>query len=61
VQNNYAFKHDGLKSPPHAIHALDRAADLISIVMEMTFDIPALVISCKMVDVTVEEWRASVL
>jgi hypothetical protein len=49
------LQQDGLESPP-TIHALDRAAGLVSIVTEMTFDVPALVISCKMVDGTVEEW-----
>lgn len=55
VEQLHVLKHDGLDSPP-TIHALDRAAGLVGIVTEITFDIPALVITCKMLDGTVEEW-----
>ena len=51
----HVLKQDGLDSP-QTIHALDRAAGLVGIVMEITFDLPALVITCKMVDGTLEEW-----
>jgi hypothetical protein len=49
------LKHDDLELPT-TIHALDRAAGLVGIILEITFDVPALTISCRMVDGTVEEW-----
>jgi hypothetical protein len=49
------LQHDDLELPP-SMHALDRAAGLIGLVSEITFDVPALSISCRMIDGVVEEW-----
>lgn len=49
------LQHDHLEIPS-SIHVLDRAAGLVCIITEITFDVPALTISCKMVDGSIEEW-----
>jgi hypothetical protein len=49
------LQHDELELPP-SMHTLDRAAGLTGLVSEITFDVPALVISCRMTDGVVEEW-----
>jgi hypothetical protein len=49
------LKHDDLELPT-TIHALDKAAGLVSIILEITFDVPALIISCRMLDGSLEEW-----
>ena len=50
-----SLQHDSLELP-QAMHTLDRAAGLIGIVAEITFDVPALTISCRMADGAVQEW-----
>ncbi|RDB19195.1 hypothetical protein Hypma_013649 [Hypsizygus marmoreus] len=49
------LKRDELDLPV-AIHALDKAAGITSLLEEVTFDVPSMVISCQFVDGSTENW-----
>ncbi|KAG7451553.1 uncharacterized protein BT62DRAFT_1000807 [Guyanagaster necrorhizus] len=46
---------DGVDTP-ELVHCLDKAAFIPSILKEVTFDVPMLMISCRFVDGSTEEW-----
>ncbi|KAF8624662.1 hypothetical protein AX17_006993 [Amanita inopinata Kibby_2008] len=41
---------------PVALHALDRAAGVATLLQEVTFDIPSCTVRCSFIDGSVEEW-----
>ena len=53
-----SLQHNELELPA-TMHTLDSAVGLTGIIMEITFDVPALTISCKMVDGVLDEWPLS--
>jgi len=42
--------------PPTALHALDRAAGIPTLLQEVTLDVPSNIVRCLFVDGSVEEW-----
>lgn len=51
----HALALDGI-DPPESLHTLDKSAHLSCLVEEVIFDVPAMIISCRFLDGTIEEW-----